>query len=201
LIEAASCSSLRFPTCKEADTVRSGTIPRAGAQHLGISGMGDSRPLFPGVYAPSLAGWKKSLAHGDSLPFMWKPLVWIVSLLYKYKIAEGLAYGMMDEEEEKNGGSEGLGNACLVGAEKCGTRLSTNIFFDVLPPIGWLLVDVPHFGVETDISASLLACHERSEPVFFFGSTMLRHKYAWSLSPVFLNRLSSTRMAASISKI
>jgi hypothetical protein len=68
-LEAVSCCSLRFPTCKEAGTVRFGSIPRAGAQHLGFSWKRDSRPLHPGVFAPALAGWKKSLAHGDTHPF------------------------------------------------------------------------------------------------------------------------------------
>lgn len=59
-----------------------------------------------------------------------------------------------------------------VGTEKSGTRLSTNLFAEKPPPIGWLLVDVPFFGVETDISASSLACHQRREPVFLFPTTM-----------------------------
>jgi hypothetical protein len=95
---------------------------------------------------------------------------------------------MMDEEEEKNGVSEGLGAPTQSERQNCGTRLSTNIFFDVLPSIGRLLVDVPHFGVETDSYASLLACHERSEPVFFFGTTMLPQKNGPELR-VFLGKI------------
>jgi hypothetical protein len=36
----------------------------------------------------------------------------------------------------------------------------------------YFLVDVPFFVVKTDIPASPLACHERSEPVFLFLTAM-----------------------------
>jgi hypothetical protein len=61
-LEAVSCCSLRFPTCKEAHTVRSGSIPRSGAQHLGFSWKRDSRPLVSRCLLPC-AGWLEKVAR------------------------------------------------------------------------------------------------------------------------------------------